>query len=119
MGDDSIEVTATCVRIPVFFGHSESVNIETEEKISPDEVRKLLEDAPGVTVIDDPDNLKYPMPLPTEHTDDVYVGRIREDFTIDNGINLWIVSDNIRKGAALNTVQIAEELIKIGLGRAE
>lgn len=111
MGDDSIKVTATTVRVPVYYGHAESVNIETERKLTPDEARELLGSAPGVTVIDDPANNQYPMPLDAAHTDDVFVGRIREDFSIENGLNLWIVADNIRKGAALNSVQIAEQLI--------
>ena len=111
MGDDSIRVTATTVRIPVFFGHSESVNIETEKKITVKEVTKILKSAPGVKVVDDPSKKKYPMPLDAAGKDDTFVGRIREDESIENGINLWIVSDNIRKGAALNAVQIAEILI--------
>ncbi|TKJ30043.1 MAG: aspartate-semialdehyde dehydrogenase [Chloroflexi bacterium B3_Chlor] len=111
MGDDSIKVTATCVRVPVFFGHSEAVNIETEQKLSADEARDLLRSAPGVRVIDDPAELRYPMPVDAAYTDDVFVGRIREDFTVENGLNLWIVADNIRKGAALNTVQIAEQMV--------
>jgi aspartate-semialdehyde dehydrogenase len=111
MGDESIRVTATCVRVPVFFSHSESVNIETEEKLTADEARNLLQSAPGVTVIDDPAKLRYPLPVDAAHTDDVFVGRIREDFTVENGLNLWIVADNVRKGAALNAVQIAEQLV--------
>jgi len=111
MGDDSIKVTATCVRVPVFFAHSEAVNIETEQKLAADEARDLLQSAPGVRVIDDPAELRYPMPVDAAHTDDVFVGRIREDFTIENGLNLWVVADNIRKGAALNAVQIAEQLV--------
>ena len=112
LGDDSIRVSATCVRIPVFYGHSEAVQIETEQPISAPEVRNLLLDAPGVTVIDEPESNAYPTPV--EHaatTDPVFVGRIREDISMENGINLWIVADNIRKGAALNTVQIAELLL--------
>lgn len=117
MGDDSIEVTATCVRVPVFFSHSESVNIETEKKLTVDQARDLLRSAPGVTLIDDPVDLKYPMPIHAAHTDDVFVGRIREDFSIENGLNLWIVADNVRKGAALNAVQIAEQLVADDLVR--
>jgi len=117
MGDDSIKVTATCVRVPVFYGHSEAVNIETEDKLTADEARDLLRSAPGVRVIDDLAELRYPMPLDAAHTDDVLVGRIRKDFTIENGLNLWIVADNIRKGAALNTVQIAEQLVADDLVR--
>jgi aspartate-semialdehyde dehydrogenase len=115
MNDESIRVSATCVRIPVFTGHAESVNIETERKISPQEVRELLRRAPGVQLVDEPQELRYPMPALAEHTDAVYVGRIREDRTIERGINLWIVADNIRKGAALNAVQIAEILVARGL----
>lgn len=111
MKDPSIAVTATAVRVPVFYGHSEAVNIETEEKITPDEVRKLLANAPGVTVIDDPAAVRYPLASDAAGRDETFVGRIREDESIPNGINMWIVSDNIRKGAALNAVQIAEILI--------
>ncbi|MDO9515103.1 MAG: aspartate-semialdehyde dehydrogenase [Syntrophales bacterium] len=107
----SMAVTATTVRVPVFYGHSESVNIETEKKITPDEVRKLLATAPGVTVVDDPSALRYPLASDAAGKDDTFVGRIREDESIPNGINMWVVADNIRKGAALNAVQIAEILI--------
>jgi len=112
MTDPSIAVTATTVRVPVFYGHSESVNIETERKISAKEVKELLSRAPGVKVVDNPDLSEYPLASDAAGKDDTFVGRIREDESIDNGINMWIVSDNIRKGAALNTVQIAEILIK-------
>ncbi|RKX79114.1 MAG: aspartate-semialdehyde dehydrogenase [Spirochaetes bacterium] len=112
MNDENIRVTATCVRVPVWYGHSEAVNIETEKKLTPDEARKILEKAPSVMVIDDPANKKYPMPLYSNDIDETMVGRIREDFTIEKGLNLWIVSNNIRKGAALNAVQIAETLIE-------
>jgi len=115
MGDDSIKVTATTVRVPVFYGHSESVNIETEKKITAKEVRALLSQAPGVKVLDNPKEKIYPMPIFAAGEDDVFVGRIRDDDTIENGINIWIVADNIRKGAALNAVQIAEELLKRNL----
>ena len=107
----SMAVTATTVRVPVFYGHSESVNIETEKKIAPDEVRKILAAAPGVAVVDDPSALRYPLASDAAGKDDTFVGRIREDESIPNGINMWIVADNIRKGAALNAVQIAEILI--------
>ncbi|MBW2595547.1 MAG: aspartate-semialdehyde dehydrogenase [Deltaproteobacteria bacterium] len=107
----SMAVTATTVRVPVFYGHSESVNIETERKITPDEVREILSSAPGVTVIDNPDLSEYPLASDAAGKDDTFVGRIREDESIPNGINMWIVADNIRKGAALNAVQIAEILI--------
>ncbi len=112
MGDDAIKVTATCVRVPVFCAHSESVNIETEKKLTANEARRLLSQAPGVKIIDDPTRLLYPMPINAAGEDAVFIGRIREDHTIPNGLNFWIVSDNLRKGAALNAVQIAEILIK-------
>jgi len=112
MGDDSIEVTATTVRVPVFYGHSEAVNLETEKKLTPAEARKILSQAPGVKVVDDPARNQYPMPLDAAGQDLTLVGRIREDFTIKNGLNLWLVADNIRKGAATNAVQIAEILIQ-------
>jgi aspartate-semialdehyde dehydrogenase len=115
MGDDSIKVTATTVRVPVFYGHSESVNIETEKKITAKEVRAILTQAPGVKVLDNPKEKIYPMPIFAAGEDEVFVGRIRDDDTIENGINMWIVADNIRKGAALNAVQIAEELLKRNL----
>lgn len=112
MGDDSIQITATTVRVPVFRCHSESVNIETEKKLSANEARAILAESPGVIVYDDPKRKIYPLPVEHAGTDEVYVGRIREDYSIMSGLNLWIVSDNLRKGAALNAVQIAEELIK-------
>lgn len=105
-----IKVTATTVRVPVLGGHSESVNIEFEEKAPLAEVREILAKAPGVVIQDDPKNNVYPMPINAHEKDDVFVGRIRKDETVTNGINLWIVSDNIRKGAATNAVQIAEVL---------
>lgn len=113
MGDDSIKVTATTVRVPVFRGHSESVNIETVKKISPNEVRAVLSKAPGIIVYDAPEKNVYPLPTLTAGKDEVYVGRVRKDDTVDNGINLWIAADNLRKGAATNAVQIAEELIRM------
>ncbi|MFA5180399.1 MAG: aspartate-semialdehyde dehydrogenase [Syntrophales bacterium] len=112
MNDQSIAVTATTVRVPVFYAHSESVNIETEKKITPQEVRDLLAKAPGVIVVDDPQERQYPMAIHAAGKDETFVGRIREDESIPNGINLWVVSDNLRKGAALNAVQIAEILGK-------
>lgn len=115
IGDDSIRVTATTVRVPVFAAHSESVNIETHKKITGDKVRELLSKSPGVEVVDDPENSIYPLAINSAGRDEVFVGRIREDESIDNGINMWIVSDNLRKGAALNAVQIAEILINEGL----
>ncbi len=111
-GDDSIAITATAVRVPVFYGHSESVNIETKEKISVAEVKALLADAPGVKLTDDLSNNEYPLATDCAGEFDTFVGRIREDESIENGINMWIVSDNILKGAALNTVQIAEVVIR-------
>ena len=111
MEDDSIRVTATTVRVPVFRCHSESLNIETEKKLSADETRALLAAAPGVIVYDDPGKNLYPLAIDVAGKDETYVGRIREDESIEKGINLWLVSDNLRKGAALNAVQIAERLI--------
>lgn len=109
LGDDSIQVNPTAVRVPVFFGHSEAVNIETKTKITPEEARKLLESAPGVEVVDERKPGGYPTPVThASGNDAVYVGRIRDDLSHPRGLNLWIVSDNIRKGAALNAVQIAE-----------
>jgi aspartate-semialdehyde dehydrogenase len=110
MGDQSIHVTATTVRVPVYVGHSEAVNIETERKLSANEARAILSVAPGVLLYDDPAHKIYPMPLEAAGKDEVYVGRIREDESIANGLNLWVVADNLRKGAALNAVQIAEHL---------
>ncbi len=112
MNDPSIAVTATTVRVPVFYAHSESINIETEKKITAAQVRDLLSRAPGVKVIDDPSQRRYPLAIDAAGKDDTYVGRIREDESIANGINMWVVSDNLRKGAALNAVQIAEILIR-------
>ncbi|MBP8985490.1 MAG: aspartate-semialdehyde dehydrogenase [Syntrophobacterales bacterium] len=112
MGDYSIAVTATTVRVPVFRGHSESVNIETERKITVQEVRGLMEKAPGVKLVDDPARNVYPLAIDAAGKDETFVGRIREDESIPNGINLWVVSDNLRKGAALNAVQIAEVLAR-------
>jgi aspartate-semialdehyde dehydrogenase len=112
MNDQSIAVTATTVRVPVFYAHSESVNIETEKKITAEEVRKLLASAPGVRVVDNPSEKQYPLAIDAAGGDDTLVGRIREDESIPNGINMWVVADNIRKGAALNAVQIAEILIR-------
>ena len=111
MQDDSIMVTATCVRLPVMGGHSESVNIEFQEEFDLDEVRTILADFDGVTVVDDIQHLKYPMPLDAHDKDDVFVGRIRRDETQAKTLNCWIVSDNLRKGAATNAIQIAEYLL--------
>jgi aspartate-semialdehyde dehydrogenase len=112
MGDQSIHVTATTVRVPVYVGHSEAVNIETERKLSANEARAILSTAPGVLLYDDPAHKIYPMPLEVAGKDEVYVGRVREDESIANGLNLWVVADNLRKGAALNAVQIAEHLVE-------
>lgn len=111
MGMPDLPVTATCVRIPVYYAHSESVNIETEKKLKREDVIKLMQDFPGITVVDDPAENRYPMPIEAEGKDDVFVGRIREDESVPSGINIWIVSDNLRKGAALNAIQIAEFLV--------
>ncbi|RME49740.1 MAG: aspartate-semialdehyde dehydrogenase [Deltaproteobacteria bacterium] len=108
--DDSVAVTATAVRVPVFNGHSEAVNIETAKKLAADEVRRLLREAPGILVEDDPQALVYPTNVACGEQDAVFVGRIREDPTLPAGLNLWIVADNLRKGAALNAVEIAELL---------
>ncbi len=112
MGDATIRVTATTVRVPVYIGHSEAVNIETERKLTANEARAILSTAPGVQLYDDPAHALYPMPLIVAGQDEVYVGRIREDESIPNGLNLWVVADNLRKGAALNAVQIAELLVR-------
>jgi len=112
MGDDSIRVSATCVRVPVWGGHSESVNVEFEKPCDVASARAALQKAPGVVVRDDPGQSDYPMPVDAWDTDPVYVGRIRRDPTVVSGLNLWIVADNLRKGAATNAVQIAEEWIK-------
>jgi len=115
MGDDSIRVTATTVRVPVVGGHSEAVNIEFEKDFNVADIRSILEKAPGVIVYDDVKNLKYPMPILAHDKDDTFVGRIRRDESQPNTLNCWIVSDNLRKGAATNAVQIAEYLMEKGL----
>ncbi|ACU05845.1 MULTISPECIES: aspartate-semialdehyde dehydrogenase [Pedobacter] len=112
MGDNSIRVTATTVRIPVMGGHSESVNIEFEHDFDVAEVKDLLANTEGVILVDDPANLKYPMPKDAHEKDEVFVGRIRRDESLPNTLNMWIVADNLRKGAATNAVQIAEYLVK-------
>jgi aspartate-semialdehyde dehydrogenase len=117
MGDESIRVSPTCVRIPVWYGHSESINIETEKKLSAAEAKTILMGSPSVVVMDDVANEVYPTPLDSNDRDETMVGRIREDITLDNGLNLWVVSNNIRKGAALNAVQIAETLVEMELVR--
>lgn len=114
-GDPQIGVSATCVRVPVYNAHSEAVNIQTTRHVSVEEVRRLLLSAPGVTLLDNPDAGEYPMPLLAEGLDDVFVGRIRVDESAENSLNLWVVSDNLRKGAATNAIQIAELLASGGL----
>jgi aspartate-semialdehyde dehydrogenase len=115
MGDDSIRVTATTVRVPVIGGHSESVNVEFESDFDLHEVRHLLDTAPGVVLVDEPAGLQYPMPLTAHDKDEVFVGRLRRDESQPNTLNMWIVSDNLRKGAATNAVQIAEYLLEQGI----
>ncbi|HEY4875264.1 MAG TPA: Asd/ArgC dimerization domain-containing protein, partial [Puia sp.] len=115
MRDDSIRVTATTVRIPVIGGHSEAVNVEFESDFDLNEVRNLLSNEPGIIVVDDPATQQYPMPKDAHEKDEVFVGRLRRDETQPNTLNLWIVSDNLRKGAATNAVQIAEYLVGKGL----
>lgn len=115
LSDDTIQLTATAVRVPVQGGHSESVNIEFENDFDLKEVRQLMHNTPGIVLKDNPDTQIYPMPLYSEGKDDVFVGRIRRDFSQENSMNMWIVADNLRKGAATNTIQIAEYLIANGL----
>ena len=110
MEDENVKVTATTVRVPVLVGHSESMNVETEKPLTAEQARELLERAPGVTVMDDPSKSRYPTAVDAAGKDDVFVGRIREDASADNCLNMWVVADNLRKGAALNAVQIAELL---------
>ncbi len=117
MADDTITVTATCVRVPVENGHSEAVNVEFAAPLSPERARELLAAAPGIVVADDPAAALYPLPITATGTDPVYVGRIRRDPTVAHGLNLWVVADNLRKGAARNAVQIAELLVAEGLVR--
>ena len=112
LGDDKIRITATTVRVPVFDSHSESINVELEKTFEVEDIKKLLSEAPGIVVLDDPEKSVYPLARDAAGKDEVFVGRIRRDFSIDNGLNLWVVADNIRKGAATNAVQIAELLIK-------
>ena len=112
LGEPNLPVTATTVRVPVFLSHSESVNVETYVKLSAAETKRILREAPGVIVADEPENNDYPTPIDAAGKDATYVGRIREDDSVVNGLNLWVVSDNLRKGAALNAVQIAEILIR-------
>jgi aspartate-semialdehyde dehydrogenase len=119
LGDDSIRVSATCVRVPVVSGHSEAVNVETREELSPERARELLEAAPGVSVVDDPAAGSYPMAIEAAGRDEVFVGRIRRDPGNERALDLWVVSDNLRKGAATNAVQIAELLVERSLLRRQ
>jgi aspartate-semialdehyde dehydrogenase len=112
LGRSDLKITSTCVRVPTIGGHSESVNLEFENKFSLHEIREILSNTKGVKVIDEPKESKYPMPIDSYDRDEVFVGRIRTDDTVKHGLNLWIVSDSVRKGAATNAVQIAEELLK-------
>lgn len=112
LGDNSIKVTATTVRVPVFDSHSESVNVEFEKPFDLEELKDILRNYPGIVVIDNPANNEYPLAKDAAGKDEVFVGRIRRDFSVENGINMWVVADNIRKGAATNTVQIAEKLVE-------
>ena len=118
LGEPDLRVTATCARVPVLVGHSESINLELREDISPERARELLAAAPGVTVVDDPARARYPLPIDAAGGDDVLVGRIRRDPSNPRTLNLWVVGDNLRKGAALNAVQVAELLHERGLVRA-
>ena len=113
--DETIAVSATTVRVPVFFAHSESVNVETKDKLSAEDARQLLSESPGVVVLDNPTKREYPLAVDVAGKDEVYVGRVREDRSIENGLNLWVVADNLRKGAALNAIQIAEMLDRISV----
>ena len=112
MHSPDLRVSSTCVRVPVVVSHSEAVNVEFSDAISPGEVREILADAPGVRLVDDPQSNVYPMPIQAEGEDDVFVGRIRADLALDNGIAMWLSCDNLRKGAALNAIQIAEEMLE-------
>ena len=114
LGDDTIRVSSTCVRVPVFHGHSEAINLEFNRPVSPEEAREVLAAAPGVQVVDDVSEGLYPLPIDCAGKDDILVGRIRPDDSVENGLAIFVAGDNIRKGAALNTVQIAEKLIEMG-----
>lgn len=111
--DNNIKITATTARVPVFYGHSESINVELEKPFEIEDIFSLYKNAEGVSLKDDVKNSVYPLPLDAEGHDEVYVGRIRRDFSLDNGLNLWVVADNIRKGAASNAIQIAEKIISM------
>ena len=112
MHAEDMAISATCVRVPVFAGHSEAIHVELSQPMSPDQARHILAQAPGIKVLDDPAISLYPQPWSAAGTDEVFVGRIREDASNPNGLALWVVADNLRKGAALNAVQIAEEMVK-------
>ncbi len=117
LGDSELRVSTTCVRVPVFNGHSESINVEFSRPVAPEEARAILSKAPGVKVVDDVAQARYPLPRDADGQDDVLVGRIRPDNSVDNGLALWVAGDNIRKGAAQNAIQIAEEMLRRGLVR--
>ena len=114
LGDQNIKITATCVRVPVYYGHSESINLEFNKKCTLEEVKEVLANAEGVVLQDDVKNNVYPMALTAENKNEVFVGRVRMDETVESGVNLWVVADNIRKGAATNAIQIAEKAIELG-----
>ena len=111
LNDENLQITATTVRVPVFFGHSESINVELKHSFELQDIKKLYQTAPGIILQDDPAQNIYPMPITSENKDEVFIGRIRRDYSIENGLNLWVVADNLRKGAASNAVQILEKLI--------
>ena len=115
LNDNSIQITSTAVRVPIEVCHGESINVEFENEFELDQIFDILKNSPGLIVEDNPKKNKYPMPINCADKDEVYVGRIRRDFSIKNGINMWIVADNLRKGAATNTIQIAEKMIELGL----
>jgi aspartate-semialdehyde dehydrogenase len=119
LGDETIRITATTVRVPVKGGHSESVNVELANDFDIEEVKQLLSSSPGIILLDDPASFTYPMPLYAEGKDEVFVGRLRRDDSQPNTLNMWIVADNLRKGAATNAIQIAEEMVKMGLLKSE
>ena len=117
LNDNSIQITSTAVRVPIEICHGESVNIEFEKEYKLEEVNSILKSSPGLIVEDEPQNNLYPMPINAANNDEVFVGRVRRDFSIESGLNLWIVADNLRKGAATNTIQIAEKLIEMGIAK--
>ena len=115
LNDNSIQITSTAVRVPIEICHGESVNIEFEDEFKLEEIFSILKSSPGLIVEDEPEKNLYPMPINAANKDEVFVGRIRRDFSIKSGLNLWIIADNLRKGAATNTIQIAEKLIEMGI----